>query len=92
MTCPQGMLVGFLAAFSYNVTIVIGKFLRGGGSPSKLPLSTAGCPKNTFHFASISNASILNITMMPEHLVLHTSAFLEDLHRNTTLLNGPSPG
>ncbi|XP_045104478.1 sodium-coupled monocarboxylate transporter 1-like isoform X1 [Portunus trituberculatus] len=29
----KGMLVGFLTAFCYNVTIVIGKFLRGGGSP-----------------------------------------------------------
>ncbi|MPC09858.1 hypothetical protein E2C01_002476 [Portunus trituberculatus] len=92
LTCPQGMLVGFLTAFCYNVTIVIGKFLRGGGSPQKLPLSTAGCPENTFHFANTSTAAILNTTVMPEHLMLHTSAFLEDLHHNTTLHHGASPG
>ncbi|XP_063866764.1 sodium-coupled monocarboxylate transporter 2-like isoform X3 [Scylla paramamosain] len=86
----KGMLVGFLTAFCYNVIIVIGKFHRGGGSPQKLPLSTAGCPENALHFANTSTAAILNTTMVPEDL-LYTSAFLEDLQHNTTLHDGSSP-
>lgn len=86
----QGYAVGFLTAFCYNVSIVVGKFQRGGGSPQKLPLSTAGCPENVLHFANTSTAAILNTTMMSEDL-LHTSAFLEDLHHNTTLQDGFLP-
>lgn len=40
----QGAFVGFLVSFTFNVWIVVGKFLRGGGGPTKLPLSVAGCP------------------------------------------------
>lgn len=39
----QGALSGFLVSFSYNMWIVIGKFIRGGGDPQKLPLSIATC-------------------------------------------------
>ena len=86
------MVVGFLTAFCYNVTIVIGKFLRGGGSPQKLPLSTVGCPENALHLANTTIAAILNTTVIPEHLLLDTSAFLEDQLHNTTLHDGASPG
>ncbi|KAG0718479.1 hypothetical protein GWK47_000795 [Chionoecetes opilio] len=33
----------FLAALTFNVWMVVGNFVRGGGSPARLPLSVAGC-------------------------------------------------
>lgn len=39
----QGAAVGFIASFLSCLTLVIGKFLRGGASPPMLPLSVTGC-------------------------------------------------
>lgn len=39
----QGAAVGFVASFLSCLTLVVGKFLRGGASPPMLPLSVAGC-------------------------------------------------
>ncbi|KAG0723355.1 hypothetical protein GWK47_042858 [Chionoecetes opilio] len=35
--------MGFLAALTFNVWMVVGNFVTGGGSPARLPLSVAGC-------------------------------------------------
>ncbi|MPC41124.1 Sodium-coupled monocarboxylate transporter 2 [Portunus trituberculatus] len=39
----KGALIGFLVSLSYNMWMVIGKFIRGSGHPEKLPLSMATC-------------------------------------------------
>lgn len=39
----KGAAVGFVASFLSCLTLVVGKFLRGGASPPMLPLSVAGC-------------------------------------------------
>lgn len=49
-------MVGFLVSFTYNICVVVGKFMRGGGSPARLPLSTDGCPEN------LGNASLAYFT------------------------------
>ncbi|XP_050704571.1 sodium-coupled monocarboxylate transporter 1-like [Eriocheir sinensis] len=43
-TNAKGAFVGFFVSFIFNMWIAVGKFLRGGGGPTKLPLSVAGCP------------------------------------------------
>ncbi|XP_066963276.1 sodium-coupled monocarboxylate transporter 1-like [Macrobrachium rosenbergii] len=42
----KGAFTGFVTGVLFNLWLVIGKFVVGGGSPKKLPLSTAGCPEN----------------------------------------------
>ncbi|KAG0718263.1 Sodium-coupled monocarboxylate transporter 2 [Chionoecetes opilio] len=39
----DGAFIGFLAALTFNVCMVVGNFVTGGGSPARLPLSVAGC-------------------------------------------------
>ncbi|XP_063863929.1 sodium-coupled monocarboxylate transporter 1-like [Scylla paramamosain] len=39
----KGATMGFFVSLVFNLWVVIGKLARGGGSPSMLPLSTAGC-------------------------------------------------
>ncbi|XP_069942379.1 uncharacterized protein [Cherax quadricarinatus] len=38
--------------------LVIGKFVRGGGSPPRLPLSTSGCPEN---LANNTNSTLVTL-------------------------------
>lgn len=40
----QGAFAGLSVSFSYSVWIVVGQFLKGGGSPPTLPLSVDSCP------------------------------------------------
>ena len=75
------MVVGFLTAFCYNTLIVVGKFLYGGGSPTRLPLSTEGCHENLFH--QLANSTII-ATSLPDNDLLGPDVFPEDMH-NTTL-------
>ncbi|XP_069958886.1 sodium-coupled monocarboxylate transporter 1 isoform X3 [Cherax quadricarinatus] len=42
----KGAIVGSSLAFLFNIWLVIGKIIRGGGSPKNMPLSTLGCPEN----------------------------------------------
>lgn len=58
---PQGAVVGFLVSFTYNICVVVGKFVRGGGSPPRLPLSVDGCPEN---LGNVSLASFLTSTQV----------------------------
>ncbi|XP_068243930.1 sodium-coupled monocarboxylate transporter 1-like [Palaemon carinicauda] len=50
----KGAAVGFVASFMINVWLIIGKFVRGGGNPTTLPLSDSGCDGNV---ASLKNAT-----------------------------------
>nr|XP_045616868.1 sodium-coupled monocarboxylate transporter 1-like [Procambarus clarkii] len=42
----KGAVVGFFLANVFSVWLMVGKFMRGGGSPEQLPLSTHGCPES----------------------------------------------
>nr|XP_053635135.1 sodium-coupled monocarboxylate transporter 1-like [Cherax quadricarinatus] len=42
----KGAIVSVCLAFLFNMWLVIGKLVRGGGNPKKMPLSTLGCPEN----------------------------------------------
>ena len=56
LTFPiQGAFIGFLASYSFNSWILVGKFLNGGGAPERLPLSVDGC-------ASSLNATLENLS------------------------------
>lgn len=75
----KGAVGGFTTAFAYNVWLVVGKFLRGGGSPTRLPLSTDGCPENLSRHvnASVStfvNSSVSNLTTVADVLLASTTA------------------
>ncbi|KAG0724278.1 Sodium-coupled monocarboxylate transporter 1 [Chionoecetes opilio] len=49
----KGAFIGFLAALTFNVWMVVGNFVTGGGSPARLPLSVAGCASpRTQHWTS----------------------------------------
>ncbi|KAK8746443.1 hypothetical protein OTU49_017018, partial [Cherax quadricarinatus] len=66
----QGAIVGFLTSLVFSVWVVIGKFLRGGGSPARLPLSIEGCSGNLTHFFNTTvNNSLTNILLTDVHLV-----------------------
>ncbi|XP_069178112.1 sodium-coupled monocarboxylate transporter 1-like [Procambarus clarkii] len=45
----KGAAVGVFLALVFNMWLTIGKFVRGGGHPEKLPLSTLGCPENLYN-------------------------------------------
>lgn len=71
---PQGAVVGFLVSFTYNICVVVGKFVRGGGSPTRLPLSVAGCPEN------LGNASLTFLTSTPDTAgLLDNTSFIGNL-------------
>ncbi|XP_045132787.1 sodium-coupled monocarboxylate transporter 1-like [Portunus trituberculatus] len=65
-----GATIGFFASLIFNLWIVIGKLVRGGGSPSTLPLSTAGC------VVPLTNASL--------HDVPPTTSYVTTLLNTTT--------
>ncbi|XP_071517590.1 sodium-coupled monocarboxylate transporter 2-like isoform X1 [Panulirus ornatus] len=52
----KGVTVGFLVSMTYSVCVCVGKFVRGGGSPPFLPLSTEGCAGGDL--PSFVNASV----------------------------------
>ncbi|XP_064102937.1 sodium-coupled monocarboxylate transporter 1-like [Macrobrachium nipponense] len=58
----KGAYVGLLASLSFNLWLVIGKFMKGLGSPEKLPLSVDGCPENLLHLANTTLGSFGNHT------------------------------
>ncbi|XP_050704575.1 sodium-coupled monocarboxylate transporter 1-like isoform X4 [Eriocheir sinensis] len=94
---------GFVASFCYSMWIVVGKFLRGGGSPPQLTLSMDGCvaPVNV-------TLGYLTTTIVPKTVdQMETSAYDISYCYNTligiaitmlisslvTLITGPnSPG
>lgn len=75
--------MGFLTALTYNIVVVTGKFLRGGGKPPTLPLSDLGCPENTF----IANLTLETTTTTYNWPLLHqnvTTVGAEDLTTQPT--------
>ncbi|XP_064113475.1 sodium-coupled monocarboxylate transporter 1-like [Macrobrachium nipponense] len=58
----KGAYVGLLASLSFNLWLVIGNFMKGLGSPEKLPLSVDGCPENLLHLANTTLGSFGNHT------------------------------
>ncbi|XP_069951342.1 sodium-coupled monocarboxylate transporter 1-like [Cherax quadricarinatus] len=72
----KGAIAGFVTTFVFSIWVVIGKFVRGGGSPPLLPLSVQGCPENLVNF----NTTISN-------LITNTSV-INTLLANPTIVNG----
>nr|XP_053629338.1 sodium-coupled monocarboxylate transporter 1-like isoform X1 [Cherax quadricarinatus] len=79
----KGAIVGFLTSLVFSVWVVIGKFLRGGGSPARLPLSIEGCSGNLTHFFNTTvNNSLTNILLTDGHRV--NTSVTDALLVNTT--------
>lgn len=65
----KGAAVGFVASFMTNCWLIIGKFMRGGGNPTTLPLSVAGCPENVqlyLNDTDIGTSSNATVALSPE--------------------------
>ncbi|XP_071532377.1 sodium-coupled monocarboxylate transporter 1-like [Panulirus ornatus] len=72
----KGAAVGFTTSFILSVWVVIGKFVRGGGNPTQLPLSTEGCVEN---LANLANTTVAALVTSP------TTTAIDNLLPNTTL-------
>ncbi|XP_071532402.1 sodium-coupled monocarboxylate transporter 1-like [Panulirus ornatus] len=72
----KGATVGFTASFVFSVWVVTGKFIRGGGKPALLPMSTSGCVTNLTNFGN---------TSMPAFVTSPTTTLSDFLLSNTTL-------
>ncbi|XP_068202910.1 sodium-coupled monocarboxylate transporter 1-like [Palaemon carinicauda] len=59
----KGALSGFITGVFFNLWLVIGKFVVGGGQPKKLPLSIDGCPENFLLMANSTMSSFVNATV-----------------------------
>ncbi|XP_069176452.1 sodium-coupled monocarboxylate transporter 1-like [Procambarus clarkii] len=70
----QGAVVGFVTAFAYNMWLVVGKFMRGGGSPPRLPLSTSGCLEDVVMHANTTILAFLTNTTVTHDLTLNASS------------------
>ncbi|XP_068230251.1 sodium-coupled monocarboxylate transporter 2-like [Palaemon carinicauda] len=58
----KGACIGFLVSLAFNLWLVIGKFIKGFGSPERLPLSVDGCPENLLHLTNTTVSSFGNLT------------------------------
>nr|XP_045595250.1 sodium-coupled monocarboxylate transporter 1-like [Procambarus clarkii] len=65
----KSIVVGFVTSILYSMWTVIGKFLRGGGSPRRLPLSTQGCPGALALNTTVED--LLNTTMLDSYGLLN---------------------
>ncbi|XP_071525791.1 sodium-coupled monocarboxylate transporter 2-like [Panulirus ornatus] len=75
----KGAVAGLAVSSVFNLWLVIGKFVRGGGSLPTLPLSTDGCPENLGHLANYSEAAFFkNITVTDALLSNDTSVHESD--------------
>lgn len=89
----KGALSGFLVSFSYNMWIVIGKFIRGGGVPQKLPLSIATC-EGSFNATledlvyTTMDASSLHSTPATTTLAIEEEAMAKDIYDTSYCFNG----
>ncbi|XP_066969670.1 sodium-coupled monocarboxylate transporter 1-like [Macrobrachium rosenbergii] len=61
----KGAAVGFVASFMINVWLIIGKFLRGGGNPTTLPLSVSGCDGNSVTFQNATSSVVDHMPVPP---------------------------
>ncbi|KAK3867908.1 hypothetical protein Pcinc_026669 [Petrolisthes cinctipes] len=74
----KGATVGFITALTYNIVVVVGKFLKDGGKPPSLPLSDLGCPENNI----LANLTLETSTTTYDWPLLHhnvTTDVAEDL-------------
>lgn len=69
----KGAGVGLIVSLSFNVWIVIGKFVRGGGSLSPLPLSTEGCQEGLQHLANTTATSFLSNTTLTDAVMANVT-------------------
>ncbi|KAK8388214.1 hypothetical protein O3P69_020240 [Scylla paramamosain] len=89
----KGALSGLLVSFSYNVWIVMGKFLRGGGHPQMLPLSTATC-EGSFNATledlvhSTTDSLSLYSTTATTTLGIEEEAKVKDIYDTSYCYNG----
>ncbi|XP_071532425.1 sodium-coupled monocarboxylate transporter 1-like isoform X2 [Panulirus ornatus] len=86
----KGAAVGFTTSFILSVWVVIGKFVRGGGSPTQLPLSTEGCVENLANLANTTVAALVTspTTTAVENLLPNTTLTVVAGLANTTALDG----
>lgn len=70
----QGAMVGLLVSLAFSMWMVTGKFVHGGGSPPRLPLSTQGCPPALDHLVNTTVTTLLTNTTLPEDLLANTTA------------------
>ncbi|XP_069941814.1 sodium-coupled monocarboxylate transporter 1 [Cherax quadricarinatus] len=70
----KGAIVGFIVSFVFNVWVVIGKFVRGGGAPTRLPLSTDGCPENLFLLLNTTATTIVSNVSVTDDVLTTTTA------------------
>lgn len=67
--------MGYVVANMYSLWLTVGKFLRGEGSPTPLPLSIQGCPA---HLLASVNATVIasfsNNSLSEDQLGLNTPA------------------
>ncbi|XP_042209300.1 sodium-coupled monocarboxylate transporter 1-like, partial [Homarus americanus] len=77
----KGSMVGFLLAFFFNVWVVVGKFVRGGGKVPRLPLSTKGCPGN------LANATLCSLLTNTTEVLPFNTPVTDAVLFNTTEIN-----
>lgn len=92
----KGALAGFFTAVLFNLWLVIGKFVKGLGSPKKLPLSVEGCPETLLHLANSTVSSIANATILSSFSDTSINSLMgEDTFgtfNNTMVSTTPMPG
>ncbi|XP_042212541.1 sodium-coupled monocarboxylate transporter 1-like, partial [Homarus americanus] len=84
----KGAVVGFVLSFIFSVWVVIGKFVRGGGSPPRLPLSTEGCPEDLALFLNATVTGLVNNTTRLADTMLTTTVLPDAVPANTTAVDG----
>nr|XP_045614099.1 sodium-coupled monocarboxylate transporter 1-like [Procambarus clarkii] len=85
----KGAIVGLVLSFLLSVWVVIGKFVRGGGSPPLLPLSTEGCQEGLQHLANTTVTTFLANTTLTDTLMAK-NAVADAFLANTTLVERSS--
>ncbi|KAG7153319.1 Sodium-coupled monocarboxylate transporter 1-like 2 [Homarus americanus] len=61
----KGALAGLIISSTFNMWLVIGKFIQGGGTPPYLPLSTEGCLVNGSHPLLINSTTAYSFPNSP---------------------------
>ncbi|XP_064089022.1 sodium-coupled monocarboxylate transporter 2-like isoform X2 [Macrobrachium nipponense] len=59
----KGAYAGLAVSLTFSAWLTIGQFVKGTGSPDKLPLSVEGCPESAFRIFNTSVEHVLNYTI-----------------------------
>ncbi|KAG0713737.1 Sodium-coupled monocarboxylate transporter 2 [Chionoecetes opilio] len=70
---------GLLAALTFNVWMVVGNFVTGGGSPARLPLSVAGCASSMNATLDVLASTTLDSTTLDSTTVDQTEKSLYNI-------------